>query len=71
MIAVPAGTVVSQITAGGGGWGDPAGRDPSRVAADVRAGFVSPEVARSVYRVALAQDGSIDQAATDALRGQA
>jgi N-methylhydantoinase B len=71
MIAVPAGTVVSQITAGGGGWGDPAGRDPSRVAADVRAGFVSPEAARSVYRVALAQDGSIDQAATDALRGQA
>jgi N-methylhydantoinase B/oxoprolinase/acetone carboxylase alpha subunit len=34
---------------GGGGYGDPAERDPARVANDVRQGFVSPEAARTAY----------------------
>ncbi|MBI3976775.1 MAG: hydantoinase B/oxoprolinase family protein [Chloroflexi bacterium] len=38
-------------TAGGGGFGEPAERDPARVFADVRAGFVSAEAATRVYGV--------------------
>jgi N-methylhydantoinase B len=34
-------------TPGGGGFGDPAGRDPAKVAADIAAGRVSPEAARA------------------------
>jgi N-methylhydantoinase B len=41
---------------GGGGYGPPEERDPKRVAADVRAGIVSRERARDVYRVALTDD---------------
>ncbi len=68
MIKVAPGTVVTQLTAGGGGWGDPADRDPARVVADVRAGFVSREAARDVYRVAVTGDGQLDAAATERLR---
>jgi N-methylhydantoinase B len=71
MIRVPPGTLVTQITAGGGGWGDPAGRPPDRVADDVREGFVSAEAARATYRVALNEDGTVDAPATRALRGDA
>jgi N-methylhydantoinase B len=56
-------------TPGGGGWGDPARRDPALVARDVANGFVSPAAAREVYRVALAADGQVDAAATASLRG--
>jgi N-methylhydantoinase B len=52
---------------GGGGFGDPFERDPDMVLADVAAGLVSPERAREVYGVAIA-DGAVDQAATAALR---
>ncbi|MGP3533214.1 hydantoinase B/oxoprolinase family protein [Microbacterium sp. RD1] len=49
--------------AGGGGYGDPLDRDPSRVHRDVVEGYVSPEAAERVYGVVL--DGSsVDQAAT-------
>ena len=53
---------------GGGGMGDPAARDPALVARDVRDGLVSPQAARSAYKVALAPDGSVDAAATAQLR---
>jgi len=53
---------------GGGGMGEPALRDPARVARDVRDGLVSVADARAVYKVALLSDGSIDVAATAALR---
>jgi N-methylhydantoinase B len=53
---------------GGGGFGDPATRDPDQVAADVADGLVTREVARDQYRVALATDGAIDRAATARLR---
>lgn len=38
---------------GGGGWGDPLDREPERVAADVKSGKVSPEMARELYGVML------------------
>lgn len=50
-VAVRAGDCVRILTAGGGGHGDPRTRDPERVRADVDAGLVSPEAARSVYGV--------------------
>ncbi|MFC3958784.1 hydantoinase B/oxoprolinase family protein [Halovivax cerinus] len=51
------------IWQGGGGYGDPIDRDPERVAADVRAGYVSEEEARRTYGVVLS-DGDVDVAAT-------
>ncbi len=30
------------LTAGGGGWGDPRERDPQRLAEDLRLGYVTP-----------------------------
>jgi N-methylhydantoinase B len=65
------GDVVSVRSGGGGGWGSPLLRDPERVAADVRDGFVTVEEARDVYGVALVdRSGSIavDSARTAALR---
>ncbi len=46
---LPPGTVVSIRTPGGGGYGDPADRDPDAVSRDVRLGKVSPAVARAQY----------------------
>lgn len=37
------------VTGGGGGWGPPAQRDPAAVAADLRAGLLTPEAARRLY----------------------
>lgn len=48
-----AGDVISMRSGGGGGWGDPATRDPQKVADDVRDDFVSSAEAREIYRVAL------------------
>ena len=50
-------------TGGGGGFGDASRRDPRCVAADVRQGKVSTEVARSVYG-AVIRDGRVDVNAT-------
>lgn len=56
-------------TPGGGGWGSPFTRDPDAVARDVRLGYVSIAAAREKYRVIISEDGTLDQKATDALRG--
>jgi N-methylhydantoinase B len=53
---------------GGAGMGNPSTRDPDLVARDVRDGLVSIENARSIYRVAIDQNGMPDLAATSALR---
>ena len=45
------GDIVTQHTPGGGGYGDSRTRDREAVLADVRAGFVTRERARSVYGV--------------------
>jgi N-methylhydantoinase B len=63
------GQVISYRTCGGGGYGDPADRDPSRVLADVRAGKVSVDRARDVYRVCIDPKAwTVDEVATARLR---
>ena len=53
---------------GGGGFGNPAERDPEQVAADVADGLYSREAAERDYRVALAADGAVDRERTALLR---
>jgi N-methylhydantoinase B len=53
--------------AGSGGYGDPFERPAELVLADVLDGYVSPEAAKSLYGVVVA-NGKIDAAATDRLR---
>ena len=53
---------------GGGGMGDPATRDPAKVARDVRDGVVSVDEARTLYKVLVSDLGVLDVAATSALR---
>ena len=55
-------------TPGGGGFGDPATREPARVARDVRLGYVSREAALRDYKVALRADGTLDADATTKAR---
>ena len=55
--------VYFSIWQGGGGYGDPLERDPERVAADVRKGYVSREEARRTYGVVV-DDGTVDEDAT-------
>lgn len=62
-----AGDVVTIMTPGGGGYGDPLERDPAAVAADIRRGFVSPRRAREDYGVVATDDG-VDPDATARLR---
>ena len=46
-------------TSGGGGYGDPLKRDPSKVADDVRFGYVSRETAERIYGVVLDARGAV------------
>ncbi len=69
------GAYARYVTNGGGGFGSPRDRDPERVLADVRNGYVSPNHAREAYGVVIHGDPSsdpeglrIDEAATRALR---
>jgi N-methylhydantoinase B len=67
----PAGTEVLYMTAGGGGWGEPLERDPTRVLRDVQEGYVSADKARELYGVVLGVDESeVDASATRTLRAQ-
>lgn len=68
-IKIRRGQKVRLETPGGGGFGDPAARDPERVARDVRLGYVSRDAAHRIYKVSLTGDGSLDNAATAKLRG--
>jgi N-methylhydantoinase B len=62
---VKRGDVVRIETGGGGGFGHPFDREPERVLADVRGGFVSRESAEENYGVVLTSDGSaVDGART-------
>ena len=66
-----AGDVISMRSGGGGGWGDPATRDPEKVLADVRDERISAEEARDIYKVAVDSTGprlALDTKQTDALR---
>ena len=65
------GDVLRIATGGGGGWGHPFDREPERVLADVRGGFVSRQNAEAHYGVVLTADGlAIDPKATAARRAQ-
>jgi N-methylhydantoinase B len=58
---------------GGGGFGDPLERDPERVLADVRSGYVSVASARDDYGVVIIQEGRkfrLDSEATAQLRAR-
>ncbi|HEY1794622.1 MAG TPA: hydantoinase B/oxoprolinase family protein [Stellaceae bacterium] len=65
---VPGGDFIRLELPGGGGFGNPIGRDADQVASDVADGIVTREVAQSDYGVALAADGTVDRATTARLR---
>ena len=67
-VPVPEGWLVSDFTQGGGGFGDPLDREPERVAADVRRRVVTRRAAGLLYGVELRDDGTVDEAATEAAR---
>jgi N-methylhydantoinase B len=68
------GDVVCLETPGGGGLGNPVERDPLMVLNDVRNGYVTPQKARELYRVAVEQnngDYAVNEPQTRELRSQA
>ncbi len=69
-IRLKRGQKVRLETPGGGGFGDPATRDPQRVARDVRLGYVSAAAAARDYKVSVRSDGTVDDTATAALRAE-
>ena len=66
--SVPGGDFIRLELPGGGGFGDPAKRDPAQVALDVADGLISRETAERDYRVALTAEGVVDRSATARLR---
>ncbi|MFV3131613.1 hydantoinase B/oxoprolinase family protein [Niveispirillum sp. KHB5.9] len=68
LVNVREGDVITAISAGGGGYGDPLARTPDSVAGAVREGYLSAARAHDVYRVALDAQGHPDLSATQALR---
>ena len=66
-IKVKAGDLLYFNTWGGGGWGDPYARDAELVSADAKRNLVTQEGAKR-YGVVLADNLSVDTAATSALR---
>jgi N-methylhydantoinase B len=67
LLEVEAGDIVTILTPGAGGYGDPFLREPAAVLRDVRLGLVGAEAAARDYGVAV-HDGAVDDAATAALR---
>jgi N-methylhydantoinase B len=65
---VAGGDIIRLELPGGGGFGDPAERDPEQVAADVADGLYTREAAELDYRVALTEDGAVDRGRTALLR---
>ena len=61
------GDIVTVMTPGGGGFGDPLNRDIARVQKDVALGYVSAEAALRDYGVVIS-NGLVDEAATTARR---
>ncbi|WP_137679843.1 hydantoinase B/oxoprolinase family protein [Aurantiacibacter suaedae] len=68
-VVARAGDVITIMTPGGGGYGDPFEREVARVADDVARGLVSREAAKRDYGVVLDEAvATVDEAATKALR---
>lgn len=61
---VPPGSITIHRSSGGGGFGPPTERDPSLIAADVRAGVVTPQAASTLYGAVLSTDGAVNESAT-------
>ena len=61
-VKIRRGQKVRLETPGGGGFGDPAARDPERVARDVRLGYVTREAAERDYGVTIGADGGVARA---------
>jgi len=55
---------------GGGGFGNPRARDPSRVVEDVLGGMITAEQAQRDYGVVIDVHGQVDLAATERLRSR-
>ena len=70
-VKVRAGQRVRLETPGGGGWGEPTGRDPRAVARDVRLGFLDVVAAARDYAVVVSPEGVVDERATADLRSGA
>jgi N-methylhydantoinase B len=69
-IPVPLNSLAIVRTGGGGGWGDPLERDAALVAADVAEGLISRRAAHELYGVVLRDSMSLDESATQRLRGR-
>jgi N-methylhydantoinase B len=70
-VTVKPGEKLVSESCGGGGFGDPIGRDPEKVLWSLLSGRISRQRAENVYRVALRDEGgqlSIDRPKTEALR---
>ena len=65
---IPPGERLYAKLPGGGGFGDPHGRNAVEVADEVRAGLVSVGAARKAYGVVVDESGQLDRVATDKLR---
>jgi N-methylhydantoinase B len=59
---------IFSVSSGGGGYGPPAERDVTQVGSDVVERWITRERARTVYGVAVRDDGTVDEVATRALR---
>ena len=66
--SVPGGDFIRLELPGGGGFGNPADRDPEQVALDVADGLISRQTAVQDYRVSVTSDGALDRQATAQLR---
>lgn len=62
------GSVISFLTPGGGGYGDPLERDPELVANDELDGYVSSDSALHDYGVVITDNGQVSKEATDQRR---
>ena len=66
--SIPKGDRLIVEMPGGGGYGDPKMRDVERVAADVLAGFIDREIAKSIYSVVITDRFEVDVVETARLR---
>ena len=66
--ALTKGDVIKIATGGGGGFGDPYSRPIDDVLRDVTEEYITPELARSAYGVAISRDGYLDKNMTEMLR---
>ena len=62
------GEVIRLVCPGAAGWGNPLERDRLAIAADVKAGKLTPRYVREHYAVAMDEDGVLDPIESDRLR---